>query len=189
MNPTHLLRCYRPFARAAIVVLACVCVLIWTCRAASAGDVHDVTQVGLNFEPPEITVAVGDTVRWTHTGGTHTVTSGDACTFDGIFFDAPLNSQNPVFEYVVPDVEGLISYFCRPHCGLSMVGSITVVGGADPCPEDLDESGDVGFGDVLEVLAAWGDCDKDCPEDLDGSGDVGFGDLLLVLAAWGPCEG
>jgi hypothetical protein len=58
-----------------------------------------------------------------------------------------------------------------------------VVGGA--CPADLDGSGDVGFGDLLLLLAAWGPCC--CPEDLDGSGDVGFGDLLLLLASWGPC--
>ena len=55
------------------------------------------------------------------------------------------------------------------------------------CVEDLDGSGDVGFGDILRVLAAWGNVGG--PEDLDGSGTVGFGDLLLVLAAWGPCGG
>ena len=26
-----------------------------------------------------------------------------------------------------------------------------------------------------------------CAPDLDGSGDVGFGDLLQLLSAWGPC--
>ncbi|MBT8486997.1 MAG: hypothetical protein KJO43_15575, partial [Phycisphaerae bacterium] len=56
----------------------------------------------------------------------------------------------------------------------------------DPCPEDLDDSGDVGFSDLLAVLANWGPC-PGCPEDLDGSGDVGFADLLSVLANWGPC--
>ncbi len=56
------------------------------------------------------------------------------------------------------------------------------------CPADLDDSGDVGFGDLLILLAAWGSCEGDCPADLDGSGFVGFGDLLIVLAAWGPCE-
>lgn len=55
-----------------------------------------------------------------------------------------------------------------------------------PCPGDLDGSGDVGFGDLLEVLSAWGDC-PDCAADLDGSGDVGFSDLLELLSAWGPC--
>ena len=58
----------------------------------------------------------------------------------------------------------------------------------DDCPEDLDGSGEVGFSDVLEVLAAWGPCDA-CPEDLDEDGEVGFSDLLLVLGAWGPCPG
>ncbi len=36
------------------------------------------------------------------------------------------------------------------------------------------------------VRNAWGSAGG--PEDLDCSGDVGFGDLLLLLAAWGPCE-
>ncbi|NNF44953.1 MAG: hypothetical protein HKN62_18270 [Phycisphaerales bacterium] len=54
------------------------------------------------------------------------------------------------------------------------------------CVADLDGSGDVGFTDLLAILAAWGPC-PGCPQDLDGSGDVGFTDLLTVLAAWGPC--
>ena len=57
----------------------------------------------------------------------------------------------------------------------------------DPCPEDVDESGDVTFDDVLRVLAAWGPCEGPCPEDVDESGDVTFDDVLRVLAAWGPC--
>ena len=28
-----------------------------------------------------------------------------------------------------------------------------------------------------------------CPADLDDSGDVAIGDLLVVLASWGPCSG
>ncbi len=54
------------------------------------------------------------------------------------------------------------------------------------CLADLDCSGDVDFGDVLAILAAWGN--KGGPEDLDGSGTVDFGDILVVLGAWGPCE-
>ncbi|NNF42291.1 MAG: DNRLRE domain-containing protein [Phycisphaerales bacterium] len=54
------------------------------------------------------------------------------------------------------------------------------------CQGDLDDSGDVGFNDLLAVLAAWGPCDG-CVEDIDMSGDVGFTDLLVILAAWGPC--
>jgi hypothetical protein len=58
--------------------------------------------------------------------------------------------------------------------------------GAPTCTEDLDGSGDVGFGDILQVIGAWGPCAA-CPEDLDGSGDVGFGDILVLIAGWGPC--
>jgi len=54
------------------------------------------------------------------------------------------------------------------------------------CLADLDGSGAVDFGDILTVLAAWGNIGG--PEDLDGSGTVDFGDLLIVLANWGPCK-
>ncbi len=53
------------------------------------------------------------------------------------------------------------------------------------CEADLDGTGDIGFGDILAILAAWGNAGG--PEDLDGSGTVDFGDLLVVLGAWGPC--
>ncbi|NNF42870.1 MAG: hypothetical protein HKN62_07455 [Phycisphaerales bacterium] len=52
------------------------------------------------------------------------------------------------------------------------------------CPEDLDESGVVDFGDLLAVLAAWGGSGGD----INGDGTTDFADLLLLLATWGPCE-
>jgi len=58
---------------------------------------------------------------------------------------------------------------------------------AIPCPADLDGSGDVGFGDILAVIGAWGPCGAPCPEDIDESGDVGFGDILAIIGAFGPC--
>ncbi|NNF43151.1 MAG: hypothetical protein HKN62_08880 [Phycisphaerales bacterium] len=54
------------------------------------------------------------------------------------------------------------------------------------CLGDLDGSGDVGFADLLSVVASWGPCAA-CPQDLDGSGDVGFADLLMILSRWGAC--
>ena len=66
------------------------------------------------------------------------------------------------------------------------------VGGAEipppPCPADIDVDGEVGFNDLLAILAAWGEC-AECPEDIDDDGDVDFNDLLLLLAQWGPCPG
>ncbi|MCP3980354.1 MAG: hypothetical protein GY716_13710 [bacterium] len=79
-------------------------------------------------------------------------------------------------------------------CGLGsfcMVGQLVEVVEfvADPaaCGADLDGSGDVGFGDVLAIIGAWGPCPPGCPEDLDGSGGIGFGDVLAVIGQWGPC--
>ena len=54
------------------------------------------------------------------------------------------------------------------------------------CGADLDDDDDVGFGDLLLILAAWGPCDE-CPEDLDEDGIVGFTDIVTLLAEWGPC--
>jgi hypothetical protein len=55
------------------------------------------------------------------------------------------------------------------------------------CVEDLDGSGDVGFGDILQIIGAWGPCGDPCPEDLSGNNQVDFADILAVIGAWGPC--
>ncbi|MHC5112922.1 MAG: S8 family serine peptidase [Planctomycetota bacterium] len=55
------------------------------------------------------------------------------------------------------------------------------------CPADLDGSGDVGFGDILAIIAAWGPCGGPCPEDLSGNGQVDFADILVVIAQFGNC--
>jgi hypothetical protein len=54
------------------------------------------------------------------------------------------------------------------------------------CSADLDDSGDVGVTDFLQMLAAWG-TDPGGPPDLDGDGNVGISDVLILLAVWGPC--
>lgn len=88
----------------------------------------------------------------------------------------------------LPDCLALVPG-CDCGAGRTFVPDVGCV--ADPtcpnfCPADLDGDLDVGFGDLLAVLAAWGPC-ADCPEDLDGSGAVGFGDVLALLGAWGSC--
>ncbi|MCH7721418.1 MAG: hypothetical protein IH988_10610, partial [Planctomycetes bacterium] len=60
------------------------------------------------------------------------------------------------------------------------------VGGGQPCPWDLNGSGDVGILDLLALLAAWGP-NPGHPADFDNSGTVGILDLLTLLANWGAC--
>ncbi|MDY7107582.1 MAG: hypothetical protein SYC29_03000 [Planctomycetota bacterium] len=53
---------------------------------------------------------------------------------------------------------------------------------------DIDCDGDVDSADLLDLLAAWGDCPDPpsmCPADLNGDGTVSTADLLDLLANWG----
>ena len=59
----------------------------------------------------------------------------------------------------------------------------------EACLGDLDGDGSVGFGDLIEMLNAWGRCEdlNDCPANLNGDGQVDIADLLILLNIWGPC--
>lgn len=62
-------------------------------------------------------------------------------------------------------------------------------GGANQCPADLDDDGQVGSSDIGLLIAQWGDCNPkgDCAADLDGDGKVNASDLGLMIGAWGQC--
>ncbi len=57
-------------------------------------------------------------------------------------------------------------------------------GAPGKCIWDLDNSGDVGTADLLELFTQWS---TDGPADFDESGVVGTSDLLILFANWGPC--
>ncbi len=54
------------------------------------------------------------------------------------------------------------------------------------CLWDLDNNNDVGVGDLLILLGAWGP-NPGHPADFDANDTVGVSDLLALLANWGPC--
>lgn len=63
----------------------------------------------------------------------------------------------------------------------------------DPCPGDLNDSGDINVTDLFLLLSNWGDCDPPtcppyCPGDLNRNCTVNVGDLFELLAAWGACD-
>jgi plastocyanin len=92
--------------------------------------------VNLTFQPQDIVIQLGDTVRWIHGGGFHDVVEGTDGTIDGdeAFFGL-LDSLNPVFEVTFdqalldayPRPGNVYDYFCSPHIFLGMVGTVTVL--------------------------------------------------------------
>ena len=90
-------------------------------------EIHTVNQVSTSFQPASLTIAVGDTVHWVWSAGSHTVTNGTGPTDPeaGTLFDEPLSISNPLVTYVFSSA-GEVPYFCRPHFGLGMTGLIIV---------------------------------------------------------------
>ena len=59
---------------------------------------------------------------------------------------------------------------------------------AEDCIADINSDGYVNVSDVLQLIAAWGDCStKDCPADVNGDYSVNVIDLLELIDAWGSC--
>jgi plastocyanin len=79
----------------------------------------------LRFEPPTAVVEQGDYVQWNWTGGIHTTTSGAPCVAD-LLWSSSLDSTTVQFTRQFLETPGTRPYFCSPHCGLGMTGSVGV---------------------------------------------------------------
>ena len=55
----------------------------------------------------------------------HTTTSGTPCTTSGLW-TASLTPSSPLFTRQFLESPQALPYFCVPHCGLGMTGSVTV---------------------------------------------------------------
>ncbi|MDX1674974.1 MAG: plastocyanin/azurin family copper-binding protein [Longimicrobiales bacterium] len=90
-----------------------------------ASDVVEVQAMGdLTFSPPDVTIEPGTTVRWVNESGIfHTVTP------DGHTEWASADlSDGTTFEHTF-NTEGTFPYYCEPHVGQGMTGTITVESG------------------------------------------------------------
>ncbi|HVY54369.1 MAG TPA: plastocyanin/azurin family copper-binding protein, partial [Thermodesulfobacteriota bacterium] len=93
--------------------------------------IHDVSIIDNEFSPKDITINVGDTVRWTNNGAlNHDVRSDDGTTFGSAGqFPLPTGMEpGDVFEFTFTS-EGDFPYYCIFHGGpggIGMSGSITV---------------------------------------------------------------
>lgn len=107
---------------------------IWEVKVGDA-TVTDGGTAAKVYLPSTLTIAVGDTVRWTWALDGHNVVSGDpdTCTPDLKFCSPsdttcnkpPVSATGTVYTHAFTE-KGIFKYYCRPHCGDGMTGTITV---------------------------------------------------------------
>jgi len=101
-------------------LLIILCLAMFSVNAQTTHDLDWYTGIGSNVN---LTIDVGDTVRWTWTSPSHTVTSlpSSTETFDSGF----LGPNGSTFSYTFT-LEGSNPYYCEIHGTASMSGTITV---------------------------------------------------------------
>jgi plastocyanin len=138
----------RPIMRSLAAIGAVAATAALAVGTALAAD-QTVNIVGLEFQPPEITVNVGDTVTWEVTesiGSPHSVTSGEAGTDDeGALFDSGpsgLANVGETFQHTF-EAAGTFPYFCTVH-GESMSGEVVVIAAGASAPAGEPEPNEGG---------------------------------------------
>ncbi len=117
---------------------------------------------GFDFIPADVSIEVGDTVRWTWVSGFHNVESGVNGVHDGNFFSgAPTSVPGTTYEVTFdsdflaahPMPDNVYPYYCVVHEAFGMIGSVAVT--ENTCGVfDVDLDGDVDLYDfsVFQVL-------------------------------------
>lgn len=85
---------------------------------------HNIVVADYSFSPSTLTVALGDTIMWTWSSGTHTTTS-TTIPSGATSWNANINSSSTTFIYV-PTMAGTYNYQCTFHVSMGMTGSFTV---------------------------------------------------------------
>ena len=111
----------KPELRIAVLLSA---VMTMTAGNKAAATTWTVDVSSFSFSPKNLTIQAGDIVRWQRVSGTHTTTSGESCVADQLW-DAPIDAAHTSFQGQFNSV-GNFPYFCRPHCGSGMTGTINV---------------------------------------------------------------
>ncbi len=144
----------------ALVVAGAVCAHSPVAEGEVA--IHEVSLAGVAFTPADLTVTVGDSVRWVWDDGFHNVESGVSGTHDGVFSSGnPTPVVGTTFEVIFdqtfldanPRANNAYPYYCMPHVGVGMIGTITVAAAPIDGPwavsgEDIfaTNNGNVGIG-------------------------------------------
>ena len=98
--------------------------LHWVQAGLTLAATFDVQIVDFAFVPATVNITKGDTVRWVWMAGGHSTTSGSGCVVNGIWNSGVL-AAGSTFSRVF-NTAGSFPYFCIPHCGMGMVGTVKV---------------------------------------------------------------
>lgn len=96
----------------------------------SAQD-HTIVLSGITFTPNQLTINVGETVRWDNQDGFHNVNGTTQSYPDNPegFGNGSAMAAPWTFDHTFT-VPGTYDYHCDPHVSLGMTGTITVLGGS-----------------------------------------------------------
>jgi plastocyanin len=130
--------------RSITTLFLCAMMLIVCIPAvSSAAQTLDVSTEDFFFQPSDLTISAGDTVRWTNPTFTpHTTTSGSSnCVHNttGVVWDSGTLSNGQSFS-VTFDQAGVYPYFCSFHCGIGMTGTITVTAPTTGLPVPAEQA-------------------------------------------------
>lgn len=98
------------------------------CTDAVASKTWEITTKGFAFDPPELTISMGDSVTF-KPGPTHTATEVEKSVWDANGATPKVggfNVVNPATQTVKFDKMGDVYYVCVPHAGGGMKGKIIV---------------------------------------------------------------
>ncbi|MDH3196956.1 MAG: plastocyanin/azurin family copper-binding protein [Candidatus Krumholzibacteria bacterium] len=107
-----------------LLTVSLLAVVLGVSYGGALATVHTVVMNAGSFDPPALTAALGDAVRWVNNSFIqHTSTSGTGRA-NGIW-DSPVLDPGQEFTFTFTGV-GTYPYFCRFHYLSGMTGVITV---------------------------------------------------------------
>lgn len=104
-----------------VVSIFSLIIILFLSGSSFSQTTHDVTVTNFSFSPGELTITVGDAVRWTNVLGTHNVKADDNSFTSGPEAPAPWEFTH-TFNAV-----GMNPYYCEPHGGPGGSGMAGVV--------------------------------------------------------------
>ncbi|MEM7261086.1 MAG: plastocyanin/azurin family copper-binding protein [Planctomycetota bacterium] len=148
-------------------------------------EIYVVQVVDIAFTPQDVTIFVGDQVRWQWIEGIHTVTSGASSApadNPGALFDAPNTDGQPVFDFIFTE-PGTVPYYCAPHEIFGMTGTVLVQ--SLFLRGDTNRDGSIDVADPIALLGHLflGDPAPTCSDaaDANDSGALDIADAILAL--------